>query len=98
VPHLRDGFIVDKVGHFRGSENPDNPNSPMLSGLKTTSEKSNDHFITFSEPQPTKINFIKNPQKQRQNRLSSPKTTQIHQYKPLSRGILVSPNPLYLKQ
>jgi hypothetical protein len=22
VPHLRDGFIVDKVGHFRGSENP----------------------------------------------------------------------------
>jgi hypothetical protein len=23
VPHLRDGFIVDKVGHFRGSENPD---------------------------------------------------------------------------
>jgi hypothetical protein len=24
VPHLRDGFIVAKVGHFRGSENPDN--------------------------------------------------------------------------
>jgi hypothetical protein len=23
VPHLRDGFIVDKVGNFRGSENPD---------------------------------------------------------------------------
>jgi hypothetical protein len=24
VPYLRDGFIVAKVGHFRGSENPDN--------------------------------------------------------------------------
>jgi hypothetical protein len=23
VPHLRDGFIVAKVGHFRGSENPE---------------------------------------------------------------------------
>jgi hypothetical protein len=23
VPHLRDGLIVAKVGHFRGSENPD---------------------------------------------------------------------------
>jgi hypothetical protein len=22
VPHLRDGFIVDKVGNFRGGENP----------------------------------------------------------------------------
>jgi hypothetical protein len=22
VPHLRDGLIVAKVGHFRGSENP----------------------------------------------------------------------------
>jgi hypothetical protein len=28
VPHLRDGFIVAKVGHFRGSENPDTPTSP----------------------------------------------------------------------
>jgi hypothetical protein len=25
VPHLRDGLIVAKVGHFRGSENPDIP-------------------------------------------------------------------------
>ncbi len=28
VPHLRDGFIVAKVGYFRGSENPDTLNSP----------------------------------------------------------------------
>jgi hypothetical protein len=26
VPHLRDGLIVDKVGNFRGSENPDPSN------------------------------------------------------------------------
>jgi hypothetical protein len=31
-----------------------------------------------------KINSTKNPQKQRQNRLSSPTTTQIYQSKPLS--------------
>jgi len=34
VPHLRDGLIVAKVGHFRGSENPDTLNSPMPLGLK----------------------------------------------------------------
>jgi hypothetical protein len=28
VPHLRDAFIVAKVGHFRGSENHDTQNSP----------------------------------------------------------------------
>jgi hypothetical protein len=32
VPHLRDGLIVAKVGHFRGSENLDTLNSPMLLG------------------------------------------------------------------
>jgi hypothetical protein len=38
VPHLRDGLIVAKVGHFRGSENPDTPNSPMAGGpyIETT--------------------------------------------------------------
>jgi hypothetical protein len=30
VPHLRDSFIVAKVGHFRGSENPVTLSSPML--------------------------------------------------------------------
>jgi hypothetical protein len=25
VPHLRDGLVVAKVGHFRESENPDTP-------------------------------------------------------------------------
>ena len=29
MPHLRDGFIVAKVGYFRGSENPDTLNSPI---------------------------------------------------------------------
>src|SRR5205823_10124287 len=29
VPHLRDGFLVAKVGHVRGSENPVALNSPM---------------------------------------------------------------------
>jgi hypothetical protein len=29
VPHLRDGLIVDKVGHFRGSENPDTLTLPI---------------------------------------------------------------------
>jgi len=29
IPHFRDGFILDKVGHFRGSENPDTLTSPM---------------------------------------------------------------------
>ena len=29
VPHLCDGLIVDKVGHFRGSENPDTLTSRM---------------------------------------------------------------------
>ena len=28
VPHLRDGLIVAKVGHFRGSENPDTLTHP----------------------------------------------------------------------
>jgi putative transposase len=48
VPHLRDGFIVAKVGHFRGSENPDTLNSPMPSGLKRFQREGDDHFITFS--------------------------------------------------
>jgi hypothetical protein len=48
VPHLRDGFIVDKVGHFRGSENPDTLNSPMPSGLKRFQREGDDHFITLS--------------------------------------------------
>jgi hypothetical protein len=33
VPHLRDGFIVAKVGHFRGSENPDTPNAAYILDL-----------------------------------------------------------------
>ena len=48
VPHLRDGFIVAKVGHFCGSENPDTLNSPMPSGLKRFQREGDDHFITFS--------------------------------------------------
>jgi putative transposase len=48
VPHLRDGFIVDKVGHFRGSENPDTLNSPMPSGLERFQREGDDRFITFS--------------------------------------------------
>jgi hypothetical protein len=48
VPHLRDGFIVDKVGHFRGSENPDTLNSPMPSGLNRFQREGDDDFITFS--------------------------------------------------
>jgi len=48
VPHLRDGLIVAKVGHFRGSENPDTLNSPMPSGLKRLQREGDDHFITFS--------------------------------------------------
>jgi hypothetical protein len=28
--HLRDGLIVAKVGNFRGSENPETPNVPVL--------------------------------------------------------------------
>jgi hypothetical protein len=32
VPHLRDGLILAKVGHFCSSENPDTLNSPMPSG------------------------------------------------------------------
>jgi hypothetical protein len=39
VPHLRDGLIVAKVGHFRGSENPDTLNSPIASGLKSGSHE-----------------------------------------------------------
>jgi hypothetical protein len=34
VPHLRRGFIAAKVGHFRGSENPDTVNSPTPSRFK----------------------------------------------------------------
>ena len=40
VPHLHDGLIVDKVGHFRGSENPDTlpyavaPSAPYLNSIK----------------------------------------------------------------
>jgi putative transposase len=37
-----------KVGHFRGSENPDTLNSPMPSGLKRFQREGDDHFITFS--------------------------------------------------
>jgi hypothetical protein len=48
VPHLRDGFIVAKVGYFRGSENPDTLNSPMPSGLIRLQREGDDHFITFS--------------------------------------------------
>jgi hypothetical protein len=48
LPHLRDGLIVDKVGHFRGSENPDTLNLPMPSGLKRLQREGDDHFITFS--------------------------------------------------
>jgi hypothetical protein len=36
VPHLRDGLIVAKVGHFRGSENPDTPNPPHAVSPQTT--------------------------------------------------------------
>jgi hypothetical protein len=32
VPHLRDGLIVAKEGHFHGSENPDALKLPMLLG------------------------------------------------------------------
>src|SRR5207302_7215039 len=39
VPHLRDGFIVDKVGHFRGSENPD-----TLQTLKTDRAAHDSHL------------------------------------------------------
>jgi putative transposase len=48
VPHLRAGVIVAKVGHFRGSENPDTLNSLMPSGLKRFQREGDDHFITFS--------------------------------------------------
>ena len=48
MPHLRDGFIVAKVGYFRGSENPDTLNSPMPSGLIRLQREGDDHFITFS--------------------------------------------------
>jgi hypothetical protein len=48
VPHLRDGFIVAKVGHFIGSENPDTLNSPTPSGLIRLQREGDDHFITFS--------------------------------------------------
>jgi hypothetical protein len=48
VPHLRDSLIVAKVGHFRGSENPDTLNSPMPSGLKLFQREGDDQFITFS--------------------------------------------------
>jgi hypothetical protein len=34
VPHLRDGLIVAKVGHFHGSENPDALKLPMLPGAR----------------------------------------------------------------
>jgi hypothetical protein len=37
VPHLCDGFIVDEVGYFRGSENADILAMPL--GLKRHKEK-----------------------------------------------------------
>jgi hypothetical protein len=39
VPHLRDGLIVAKVGHFCGSENPDTLNSPMPPWLERSPTK-----------------------------------------------------------
>ena len=48
MPHLRDGIIVAKVGHFRGSEDPDTLNLPIPSGLKRFQREGDDHFITFS--------------------------------------------------
>jgi hypothetical protein len=53
--------------------------------------------ILLSTSHPRK-KILPEPQKQGQNRMSSPKTIQLNQSKPLSRGILVTPNPLYLKQ
>jgi hypothetical protein len=46
VPHLRDSLIVAKVGHFRGSENPDTPKLAHAAMARTIPGKVRplDHF------------------------------------------------------
>jgi hypothetical protein len=60
VPDLRDSPILDKVDHFRGSENPDIFSSPMPSDLKWSPRTSfgvvkryqkGTTFITFTQSQ-----------------------------------------------
>jgi hypothetical protein len=46
--HLRDGFIVAKVGNFRGSENPDNLNAHAVRPQSDIKEK----VMTTSSPSP----------------------------------------------
>jgi hypothetical protein len=80
VPHLRDNFIGDKVGHFRGSENPDTSKLTHTARPQTKSKRRRRrHDLDPINQQ--KINSDWKLQKQRQNRLSSPETTQTIQSK-----------------
>jgi hypothetical protein len=59
VRHLRDGLMVDKVGYFRGSEDPETLNLTVPSGLKRGPQdlgswvvkrfqrEGDDRFLTF---------------------------------------------------
>jgi hypothetical protein len=45
VPDLRDGFIVDKVGNFRGSENPETLNPIRALGLERYQQDGDSHSV-----------------------------------------------------